>query len=154
MKRVAVSEGGIGGWCLGGGAEHLRVCRDVVPEIPGRETEALGALAKEFGIYIIAQMVAKDPELMEDSIFNIAFVIDPQGAVIHKHYKAAFYQREPNVAPSDIWNIYLKKYGDDALKLFRAIFPVAKTEIGNLGTLICAEGNYPEAARGLALNGG
>ena len=64
-------------------------------------------------IYIIAQMVAKDPELMEDRVFNIAFVIDPKGEVIHKHYKTAFYQREPNVAPSDIWNIYLKKYGDD-----------------------------------------
>lgn len=54
-------------------------------------------------------MVAKDPELMEDRVFNIAFVIDPQGTVIHKHYKTAFYQREPNVAPSDIWNIYLKR---------------------------------------------
>ena len=98
-------------------------------------------------------MVAKDPELMEDRVFNIAFVIDPQGRVIHKHYKTAFYQREPNTAPSDIWNIYLKKYGDDPLRLFQAIFPVARTEIGNIGTLICAEGSYPEAARGLAMNG-
>jgi predicted amidohydrolase len=153
VRVVAVSEGGIGGWCLGGGEEHLRICREVVPEIPGRETEYLGGLAKEFGIYIIAQMVAKDPELMEDRIFNIAFVIDPAGKVIHKHYKTAFYQREPNVAPSDIWNLYLKRYGDDPVKLFRAVFPVARTEIGNIGTLICAEGSFPEAARGLALNG-
>lgn len=153
VKLIAVSEGGIGGWCLGGGEEHLRICREVAPEIPGRETEALGELAKELGVYIIAQMVAKDPALMEDRIFNIAFVIDPQGRVIHKHYKTAFYQREPNVAPSDIWNVYLKKHGDDPLKLFQAIFPVARTEIGNIGTLICAEGSFPEAARGLAMNG-
>jgi predicted amidohydrolase len=153
VKLVAISEGGIGGWCLGGGADHIRIAREVAPEIPGRETEALGALCKEFGIYLIAQMVAKDPGLMEDRVFNIAFVIDPQGEVIHKHYKTAFYQREPNTAPSDIWDTYLKRYGDDPLKLFQAIFPVARTEIGNIGTLICAEGSYPEAARGLALNG-
>jgi len=90
---------------------------------------------------------------MEDRIFNIAFIIDPNGKLIHKHYKTAFYQREPNTAPSDIWDLYLEKYGDDPEKLMQAIYPVAKTEIGNIGTLICAEGSYPEAARGLALNG-
>ena len=34
VRLVAVSEGGIGGWCLGGGDEHVRICREVVPEIP------------------------------------------------------------------------------------------------------------------------
>jgi predicted amidohydrolase len=153
VRLVAVSEGGIGGWCLGGGEEHIRIAREVVPTIPGRETEFLGDLCREFNIYLIAQMIAKDPELMEDRVFNIAFIIDPNGQVIHKHYKTAFYQREPNVAPSDIWNLYLERYGDDPVKLFQAIYPVAKTEIGNIGTLICAEGSFPEAARGLGLNG-
>ena len=59
VKLVTISEGGIGGWCLGGGEEHLRIYRDVVPEIPGKETEFLGEISKEFGIYLIAQMVAK-----------------------------------------------------------------------------------------------
>jgi predicted amidohydrolase len=104
-------------------------------------------------IYIVAQMVAKDPELMENRIFNIAFVVAPTGQVIHKHYKTAFYQKEPNTAPSDIWNLYLRRHGDDPVRLFQAVFPVARTEIGNIGTLICAEGSFPEAARGLALNG-
>ena len=53
----------------------------------------------------------------------------------------------------NIWDLYLRRYGDDPVKLCQAIFPVAKTEIGNIGTLICAEGSFPEAARGLALNG-
>jgi len=153
VKLVTISEGGIGGWCLGGGEEHLRIYREVAPEIPGPETAFLGELAKELGIHIVASMVAKDPALMEDRVFNIAFIIDPQGEVIHKHYKTAFYQKEPNTAPSDIWDLYLRKYGDDPVKLCQAVFPVAKTEIGNIGTLICAEGSYPEAARGLALNG-
>lgn len=153
VKLVAISEGGIGGWCLGGGEEHLRIYREVAPEIPGKETEFLGALAKQFGIHIIAQMVARDPDFFPDRVFNIAFIIDPAGKVIHKHYKTAFYQKEPNTAPSDIWAHYLKTYGDDPVKLCQALFPVARTEIGNIGTLICAEGSYPEAARGLALNG-
>ncbi len=153
VRLVAISEGGIGGWCLGGGDEHVRIAREVVPSIPGKETAFLGEICKKHNIYLIAQMIAKDPELMEDRVFNIAFIIDPNGEVIHKHYKTAFYQREPNVAPSDIWNLYLERYGDDPEKLFEAIYPVARTEIGNIGTLICAEGSYPEAARGLALNG-
>jgi predicted amidohydrolase len=153
VRLVAVSEGGIGGWCLGGGEEHLRICRDVVPEIPGEETAFLGELCKKLNIYLVAQMIAKDPDLMEDRVFNIAFIIDPNGEVIHKHYKTAFYQREPNTAPSDIWDLYLERFGHDPEKLFEAIYPVARTEIGNIGTLICAEGSYPEAARGLALNG-
>lgn len=153
VKIVAVSEGGIGGWCLGGGEEHVQIARNIVPEIPGKETEFLGDLAREMKTYIIAQMIAKDPELMEDRVFNIAFIINPEGELIHKHYKTAFYQYEPNTAPSDIWDLYLERYGDDPIKLFEALYPVAKTEIGNIGTLICAEGSFPEAARGLALNG-
>jgi len=153
VKLVTISEGGIGGWCLGGGDEHIRIAREVVPEIPGKETEFLGKICKEHGIYLIAQMIAKTPDIMKDRIFNIAFIIDPKGEVIHQHIKTSFYQRETNTAPSDIWNVYLEKYGDDPEKLLEALYPVAKTEIGNIGTLICAEGSYPEAARGLALNG-
>ena len=153
VKLVTISEGGIGGWCLGGGDEHIRIAREVAPEIPGKETEFLGKICKEHGIYLIAQMIAKTPDIMKDRIFNIAFIIDPKGEVIHQHIKTSFYQRETNTAPSDIWNVYLEKYGDDPEKLLEALYPVAKTEIGNIGTLICAEGSYPEAARGLALNG-
>ena len=153
VRLVSVSEGGIGGWCLGGGDEHIRISREVVPEIPGKETEFLGTICKEFNIYLIAQMIAKAPDLMKDRIFNIPFMIDPNGDVIHQHIKTSFYQRETNTAPSDIWNLYLEKYGDDPEKLLDVLYPVAKTEIGNIGTLICAEGSYPEAARGLALNG-
>ena len=153
VRLVAVSEGGIGGWALGGGDDHQRIYNDRVPEIDGPETRALGDIARATNTFLIAQMVCKDPEFMENKIFNIAFIIDPNGDIIHKHYKTSFYQYEPNVAPSDIWDHYLELYGDDPIKLHEAIWPVAKTEIGNIGTLICAEGSFPEAARGLAMNG-
>ena len=153
VRLVAVSEGGIGGWALGGGEEHLRVYNEIVPEIDGPEMRVLGDIARQTNTYLVASMVAKDPEFMEDKIFNIAFIVSPEGELIHKHYKTAFYQYEPNVAPSDIWDHYLELYGDDPVKLHEAIWPVAKTDIGNIGTLICAEGSFPEAARGLAMNG-
>jgi predicted amidohydrolase len=153
VQLVAVSEGGIGGWALGGGADHQRIYDTVVPELYGPETRALGDIARATNTYLIAQMVCKDPEFMENKIFNIAFILNPAGEIIHKHYKTSFYPYEPNVAPSDIWNHYLELHGDDPIKLHEALWPVAKTEIGNIGTLICAEGSFPEAARGLAMNG-
>jgi len=153
VKLVAVSEGGIGGWALGGGDEHQRIYDNVVPEIDGPEMRALGDIARANNIHFVASMVAKDPEFMENRIFNIAFVVSPEGELIHKHYKTAFYQYEPNVAPSDIWDHYLETHGDDPVELHKALWPVVKTEIGNIGTLICAEGSFPEAARGLAMNG-
>jgi len=153
VRLVAVSEGGIGGWALGGGDAHQQVYDNIVPEIDGPEMKALGDIARQTNTYLVASMVAKDPEFMENKIFNIAFIVSPEGELIHKHYKTSFYQYEPNVAPSDIWNRYLELHGDDPVKLHEAIWPVARTDIGNIGTLICAEGSYPEAARGLAMNG-
>jgi predicted amidohydrolase len=153
VELVAMSEGAIGGWALGGGEQHKVVYDSIVPELDGPETRALADIARATNTYLVAQMVCKDPEFMENKIFNIAFIIDPEGNMIHKHYKTSFYQYEPNVAPSDIWDHYLEKYGDDPIKLHAALWPVAKTPIGNIGTLICAEGSFPEAARGLAMNG-
>lgn len=81
---------------------------------------------------------------MEDRIFNIAFIIDTQGKIIHKHYKTGMATIEPMTKPTDIWNRYIEKYGDDLLKLLEALFPVARTEIGNIGTLICPRAATPK----------
>ncbi len=154
VRLVALSEGALGGWSPWKGKDgHINTYKELAPEIPGEETDFLGELCKEMDFYLIGQMQAKDDELMEERVFNSAFIINPEGKVIHKHHKTAFYPREDMTAPSDIWNRYIEKYGDDPVKLLEAIFPVARTEIGNIGTLICAEGSFPEAARGLALNG-
>ena len=155
VRLVTLSEGALGGWAswAGGTEAHIRAYRELAPEIPGEETDFLGQLCREGNFYLMGQMQAKDVELMEDRIFNTAFIIDPNGEVIHKHHKTATASIEPMTEPIDIWDRYIEKYGDDPIKLFEALFPVAQTEIGNLGTLICAEGSFPEAARALALNG-
>jgi predicted amidohydrolase len=154
VRLVALPEGGMGGWAYwAGGKEHIDAYNRLAPEIPGKETDFLGQLCKEGNFYLIGQMQAKDPEIMENRIFNIAFIIDPNGKIIHKHHKTGFFTLEPMTAPTDIWERFIELYGDDPVELFNAVFPVARTEIGNIGTLICAEGSFPEAARGVALNG-
>lgn len=153
VKLVAISEGALGGWAPFGGENHLKYYKELAPEIPGEETEFLGKLCKELNIYLVGQMQAKDESIIKDRVFNMGFVINPEGEVILKHYKTAVFPREPVVTPQDIWNVYLEKCGSDPVKLFEALYPVVKTEIGNIGICICAEGSYPETARGLALNG-
>lgn len=156
VRLVTLSEGAIGGWAswAGGAQEHLKAYEEWAPEIPGPETEFLGQLCKDGNFYLMGQMQARDPDLMKDRIFNIGFVIDPKGEVILKHHKTAMASvLEQMTEPVHIWDRYLQKYGKDPVKLCEALYPVARTEIGNLGILICAEGSFPEAARGLALNG-
>ena len=53
--------------------------------------------------------------------------------------------------PHDLWDEWIEKKGNGSE--LNAFFPVASTEIGNIGYLICHEGAYPETARGLAMNG-
>lgn len=156
VKLVAISEGGLTGftdeifdW------EHVKAAKELYIEVPGEETEALGELCKTFGIYLIAQSKARDLELWPegDRFFNLVFIIDPTGKVIHKHRKTCVFQREHSTCPHDVWDRFVEIYGPDPQKLVEALFPVARTEIGNIGTLVCMEGSYPEAARALALNG-
>lgn len=133
--------------------DHVQAAREVFIDIPGEETEFLGKICKQHGFYLIAQAKARDPDFMLDRFFNVAFIIDPEGKVIHKHRKTAVALVENPITPTDIWDRYVEKFGTDPKRLAEAIFPVTETEIGKIGTLICAEGSFPEAARALALNG-
>ncbi len=156
VRLVTLTEGAIGGWAswAGGNEQHLKAYREWAPDIEGPETEFLGKLCRDGNFYLMGQMQARDPELMPDRIFNIGFIIDPNGKVILKHHKTAMANVvEQMTEPIHIWDRYLELYGNDPVKLCEALYPVAKTDIGNLGIIICAEGSFPEAARGLALNG-
>ena len=133
--------------------EHVRAARELYGTIPDETTEALGEACKKYGFYLIAQKKVTDPDLIKDRYFNCAFIIDPKGQIIHKAYKNAVFPREHTCTPTDIWDIYVEKYGDDPKKLLQALFPVARTEIGNIGLIICEDGTYPEASRALAVNG-
>jgi predicted amidohydrolase len=131
--------------------EHAKFCTTV----PGPETEVLGKKAKEKNAYIAAELLWVTDEDFPGHLFNVAFLISPSGEVVYRRAKATSDAYEGGALgttnPHDLWDEWIEKKGNG--NLLDAFFPVARTEIGNIGYLICHEGAYPETARGLAMNG-
>jgi len=129
--------------------DHVKFARECAIDIPGEETQALGKIAREYDAFIMAQAKAKHPDV-KDRFFNVGFILDPKGEVIHKHYKVSpLFPVEHSVCPHDIYDWWIEKYGRN----LDAFWPVADTEIGRLGIMMANEGSYPENARALAMNG-
>jgi predicted amidohydrolase len=129
--------------------DHVQFERECAIDIPGRETEALGVIAREYNAFIMAQAKARHPD-WKDRYFNVGFILDPNGEVILRHYKVSpLFPVEHSVCPHDILDWWVEKYG---LSL-DAFWPVVDTEIGRLGIMMANEGSYPENARALAMNG-
>jgi len=122
----------------------------VAIDIPGEETELLGKKAQELGIYIAAHAWQEYPTF-PGRPFSVGFLISPEGKVILKHHKVVVSRivESGDTAPGDAYDWFVEKFGDGP----DAFFPVADTELGKIGFLICAEGHYAEISRGLALNG-
>lgn len=149
VKLVAFPEFFLQGFTTA--ANIKRYKQEILIEIPGEETDKLGEKAKEHNIYICGAALEHLPP-WEDAFFNCAFVISPNGDVIHKYHKynpAA--QWEMSTSPHDVFEEYMNEYGKESV--LKTFFPVTKTEIGNIGTFICMDGHFPEVARCLALNG-
>ncbi|HWN57312.1 MAG TPA: nitrilase-related carbon-nitrogen hydrolase [Methylomirabilota bacterium] len=129
--------------------DHVLYARECAIDIPGPETEALGAIAREYNAFVMGQAKAHHPD-WKDRFFNVGFVIDPKGEVILRHYKVSpLFPVEHSVCPHDIFDWWVEKYG----LTLDAFWPVVDTEIGRLGIMMANEGSYPENARALALNG-
>ena len=112
-------------------------------EIPGPETERLQKMAQRFGVYIGANAYERDPQ-WPGRYFNCSFLIDPSGSIILK-YKRVNTVHSPS--PHDFMERYFDHYGVEGA------FPVARTEIGNIGMIPCGEIMYPEACRVLMFRG-
>jgi predicted amidohydrolase len=123
--------------------------------IPGPETDILGQKARQLNSYIAGELYLVEDEDFPGHLFNVAFLIDPNGEVIYKRYKSTSDAYEGGALgttnPHDIWDEFVEKRGNGSI--LDAFFPVARTEIGNIGYIICHEGAYPETSRGLAMNG-
>ena len=68
--------------------DHVLYARECAIDIPGPETDALGAIAREYNAFVIAQAKAHHRD-WKDRFFNVGFVIDPKGEVILRHYKVS-----------------------------------------------------------------
>src|SRR4051794_2639931 len=154
VKLVVIPEMAIQGMVANTPGNRKQEARFAV-EIPGPETDELGKKAKELDSYIAAELYMVRDDDFPDRYFNVGFIVSPQGEVIYKRYKATSDAYEGgmlgNSNPHDVWDEFIQKKGNG--DIMNAIFPVARTEIGNIGIAICHEGVYPEVARGLAMNG-
>src|SRR5215468_5106374 len=150
LRLVAIPEGALQGFndeVLD--VDHAEFARNCAIDIPGPETDRLGRLAQQWGVFIMAQAKARHED-WPNRFFNVGFVVDPDGAVVLKHYKiSALLPCERSVSPHDIFDWWVEKYG----RTLDAFWPVADTVIGRLGVMMAMEGNYPENGRGLAMNG-
>jgi N-carbamoylputrescine amidase len=106
-------------------------------EIPGKSTAALGKVAREHEIVIIASLFEKRSAGL---YHNTAAIIDADGELLGKYRKMHI--------PDD--PLYHEKFyftpGDLG-------FQAWKTQRGNIGVCICWDQWYPEAARLTALRG-
>ncbi len=150
VRLIALPEGALQGFNDEAfDLDHVQYARECAIDIPGPETDALGAIAREYNAFVMGQAKAHHPD-WKDRFFNVGFVLDPRGEVILKHYKVSpLFPVEHSVCPHDIFDWWVEKYGFT----LDAFWPVAETEIGRLGIMMANEGSYPENARALALNG-
>lgn len=150
VRLLAIPEGALQGFndeVLD--VDHADFARTCAIDIPGPETDRLGALARQWGVFVIAQAKARHPD-WPDRFFNVGFILDPDGAIVLQHYKlTALLPCERSVSPHDLFDWWIEKYG----RTLDAFWPVADTAIGRLGVMMAMEGNYPENGRGLAMNG-
>jgi predicted amidohydrolase len=112
-------------------------------EMAGAEYAALGKIAQKQQIFLAGNAYELDPNFPE-LYFQTCFAIDPSGSVVLR-YRRLNSMFAPT--PHDVWDKYLDCYG------LEGVFPVAKTEIGNLAALASEEILYPEVARCLAMRG-
>lgn len=100
-------------------------------EIPGPETERLGALARECDTYVIFGSYARDAD-WPGHILSINTVIDRQGSVAQKYWKTRNITRLtpgeeiPTTTIENVRDEYRARYG------IEAEFPVLRTEYGNI----------------------
>lgn len=110
---------------------------DLAETIPGPSTQALGGLAKELGVVIVASLFEKRATGLHH---NTAVVLEKDGSIAGKYRKMHI--------PDDP-GFYEKFYFTPGDLGFNPI----QTSVGKLGVLVCWDQWFPEAARLMAMAG-
>lgn len=110
---------------------------DLAEPIPGPTTETLGRLARELSVAVVASIFERRAAGL---YHNTAVVIDADGSLMGLYRKTHI--------PDD--PLYYEKYYFTPGDLGFKVFP---TRFGKVGTLVCWDQWYPEAARITALRG-
>jgi len=142
---VCFHEQPIMGWNPWTREEALKVAID----IPGKETEALGKKAKEYGCYIAFGTYARS-DAWPGHLLLIGVLIGPDGQAVAQHWKLHNVRLSPTwtMYTTSVWDVldqYTEMYGPDA------VLPIARTDIGNLSLTISPYD--PDLHRALAIKG-
>jgi len=100
--------------------------------IPGPETERLGALAQETGLWLVPGSVF---ERTDEGIYNTALVFSPVGELVTSYRKCFPWQPYETSLPG------------------RSVVTFDIEGVGRLGLAICHDGVFPEIFRQLAWDG-
>jgi predicted amidohydrolase len=106
-------------------------------DVEGAESDAIAKIAQDRKVFVCSNHYENDPKF-PDLYFQANVVYAPNGDVVLR-YRRMISLYTPS--PYDVWDRYLDAYGADA------VFPVASTEIGVIGSIASEEILYPEIAR-------
>ena len=112
-------------------------------DMDGPEYAAMGRIAQAQNLFLAGNAYERDPNF-PGIYFQTCFVIGPSGDIVLR-YRRLNSMFAPT--PHDVWSKYLDVYG------MEGVFPVARTEIGNIAAIASEEILYPEIARAHALRG-
>ena len=122
----------------------------VALELPGPETEAIGARARRYGCYVAFGCYARDKDWPRH-VINMSVIVGPTGEIVARHWKArnilGLFGELALIGTTvyDVLDRYVEMYGWDAT------LPVARTDIGNIA--MTAVGMEPLLYQCLALKG-
>jgi predicted amidohydrolase len=116
--------------------------------VPGPETDKICRKAKQRNVYVSFEAHTEEPD-WPGHFFNCSILVGPDGEIIYTHWKNPGYAGAGEYATTvfEVLDEYVKRNGWDA------VWPVARTPIGNLASYVCAEGFRPEPARIYASKG-
>ena len=109
-------------------------CARLAEPVNGRYVQAMAELAKKHRIHIASGIT--EAHIKSGRIFNSGVLLDSRGEL------ALHYQKQFLATHDQNWF----EFGEKGC-------PIADTELGRIGLLICFDGRIPEIARCLALDG-
>ena len=112
------------------GREYVKIAEPV----PGPFTNALGEIARRHGIYLVCGLLQAHPTV-PGTVYNASVMLSPTGEVIGLHHKMHI--------PGEERHYF---YPGNTTE-------VVKTDLGQIGLIVCADRRFPELTRVLTLMG-